>query len=292
MGGGGGVWRRGNMEEYIHFATLSLPEWLLHRDGQRRENHFHYWFSVSLIVRDKATRQCPQTTTFLKRKEAEAESSRGPSADQPNALLLMDGKSERGIKWSLSHATDAPSPIFVNSYYCPARLFSRLCHTYLRHLCTDGKWTFTCQFSKFRGVTTDLWQRLTRRGAEGMAGRGRLHCRRGRTVLRSGTGRSVYSVCVQLCVPLAVDASNTAGLAAAKTVPAKRTFAAANTDLQLQNCTWLCSDNSTSAEPALQRRGNSLFSSVRSTLHRGLRLTLTPSQLLPWKTSAAEASTG
>ena len=27
-------------------------------------------FDVSLIVRDKVTRQCPQTTTFLKRKES------------------------------------------------------------------------------------------------------------------------------------------------------------------------------------------------------------------------------
>ena len=26
-------------------------------------------FSISLIVRDKVTRQCPQTTTFLKRRE-------------------------------------------------------------------------------------------------------------------------------------------------------------------------------------------------------------------------------
>ena len=26
-------------------------------------------FNVSLIVRDKVTRQCPQTTTFLERKE-------------------------------------------------------------------------------------------------------------------------------------------------------------------------------------------------------------------------------
>ena len=30
------------------------------------ESHFNF----SLIVRDKATRQCPQTTTFLKRKES------------------------------------------------------------------------------------------------------------------------------------------------------------------------------------------------------------------------------
>ena len=44
-------------------------------------------FNVSLIVRDKVTRQCPQTTTFLKRKESRKESNRGPSAYQPNALL-------------------------------------------------------------------------------------------------------------------------------------------------------------------------------------------------------------
>ena len=45
-------------------------------------------FNASLIVRDKATRQYPQTTTFLKRKRAEADSNRGPSAYQPNVLPL------------------------------------------------------------------------------------------------------------------------------------------------------------------------------------------------------------
>ena len=29
-----------------------------------------YFINVSFIVRDKVTRQCPQTTTFLKRKES------------------------------------------------------------------------------------------------------------------------------------------------------------------------------------------------------------------------------
>ena len=29
-------------------------------------------FNVSLIVRDKVTRQCPQTTTFLNRKESQS----------------------------------------------------------------------------------------------------------------------------------------------------------------------------------------------------------------------------
>ena len=43
-------------------------------------------FNVSLIVRDKVTRQYPQTTTFEERTEAD--SNRGPSAYQPNALPL------------------------------------------------------------------------------------------------------------------------------------------------------------------------------------------------------------
>ena len=46
-------------------------------------------FNVSLTVRDQVTRQCPQTTTFFRReRRAEVESSQGPSAYQPNALLL------------------------------------------------------------------------------------------------------------------------------------------------------------------------------------------------------------
>ena len=45
-------------------------------------------FNVSLIVRDKVTRQCPQTTTFKEKGQPEAESNRGPSAYQPNALPL------------------------------------------------------------------------------------------------------------------------------------------------------------------------------------------------------------
>ena len=41
-------------------------------------------FNVSLILSDKVTRQCPQTTTF----EEKGEAKRGPSAYQPNALPL------------------------------------------------------------------------------------------------------------------------------------------------------------------------------------------------------------
>ena len=64
-------------------------------------------FNVSLIVRDKVTRECPQTTTLLKRKEsrsgtesrsclpAEAVSNRCPSAYQPNAFPLGQTGSQR-----------------------------------------------------------------------------------------------------------------------------------------------------------------------------------------------------
>ena len=40
-------------------------------------------FNVSLIVRDKVTRQCPQTTNFEEKQRVEADSNRGPSAYQP-----------------------------------------------------------------------------------------------------------------------------------------------------------------------------------------------------------------
>ena len=44
-------------------------------------------FKVSLIVKDKVTRQCPQPQ-LSKERRAEADLNRGPSAYQPNALPL------------------------------------------------------------------------------------------------------------------------------------------------------------------------------------------------------------
>ena len=45
--------------------------------------------NVSLMIRGKVTRQCPQTTTFEESaRTAEAESNRGPGAYQPNVLSL------------------------------------------------------------------------------------------------------------------------------------------------------------------------------------------------------------
>ena len=49
-------------------------------------------FNVSLIVRDKVTRQCPQTRTLQSIEETgepkRYQSNRGPSAYQPTALPL------------------------------------------------------------------------------------------------------------------------------------------------------------------------------------------------------------
>ena len=54
----------GGEGDYIPIATLSPQNDSCIKMGSD-ESHFN----VSLIVRDKVTRQCPQTTTFLKIKE-------------------------------------------------------------------------------------------------------------------------------------------------------------------------------------------------------------------------------
>ena len=46
-------------------------------------------------VMDKVTRQCPQTTTFEEKGELKADSNRGPSAYQPNALPLGQTGSQK-----------------------------------------------------------------------------------------------------------------------------------------------------------------------------------------------------
>ena len=44
-------------------------------------------FNVPLIVRDKVTRQCPQTTTFEEKGEPKRIGTEVPSAYQPNASM-------------------------------------------------------------------------------------------------------------------------------------------------------------------------------------------------------------
>ena len=45
-------------------------------------------FNISLIVRNKVIRQCPQITAFEEKGEQKADSNQGPSAYQPNVLPL------------------------------------------------------------------------------------------------------------------------------------------------------------------------------------------------------------
>ena len=67
-------------------------------------------FHVSLIVRDKVTRQCPQTTTFEGKRRAEANSNRGPSAYQPNALPLGQTGSQNNQQQK-EQEKKKPSPV-------------------------------------------------------------------------------------------------------------------------------------------------------------------------------------
>ena len=67
---------RGRLYTYRYTVTIRMTSAL--KMGSD-DSHFN----ASLTVRDKVTRQCPQTTTFSKRKE-----SRSPSAYQHNALPL------------------------------------------------------------------------------------------------------------------------------------------------------------------------------------------------------------
>ena len=94
-GGGGGGMEVGQEGEYI-YINLSLH---CHHQNDTcikmgsDESHFN----VLLIVRDKVTRQCPQITTFLKRKESrsgiEPRSFRLPAyrlTARPNRLSNVD----------------------------------------------------------------------------------------------------------------------------------------------------------------------------------------------------------
>ena len=79
------VWRLGERE--IIYLSLHCHH---QNDSCIKVGSNERHFNVSSIVRDKVTRQCPQTTTFEKKEErrAKAVSNRGPSAYQPNALPL------------------------------------------------------------------------------------------------------------------------------------------------------------------------------------------------------------
>ena len=70
MGGGGGEWEIMYLLRHCHHQNDSCIQ--MGSDESR--------FSVSLIVRDKVARQCPQTTTFEEKGE--------PKRNRAEALLL------------------------------------------------------------------------------------------------------------------------------------------------------------------------------------------------------------
>ena len=78
-------------EETVYLTLYCHPQNDFCIETGSAENHFN----DLLIVRDKVTRQCPQTDhDFGRERKAEVESNQGPSAYQSNALLLgQDGSS-------------------------------------------------------------------------------------------------------------------------------------------------------------------------------------------------------
>ena len=122
-----GVWRWGERE--IIYLSLHCH----HQNNScikmgSDESHF----IVSLIVRDKVTRQCPQTTT--RERRAEAESSRGPSAYLPNALPVGQTGSRTWYIFHLNYLYHSPDKVKVGilesprvSVRLPALKFRRFC---------------------------------------------------------------------------------------------------------------------------------------------------------------------
>ena len=74
-GGGGGIY----LSLHCHHQN----------DSCIKMGHDESHFNVSLIVRDKVTKECPHWDhNFSRERRAEVDSNRGPSASQPNALPL------------------------------------------------------------------------------------------------------------------------------------------------------------------------------------------------------------
>ena len=109
---GEGVWRWRKRE--IVYLSLHCH---LQNDSCIKMGNDKGHFNFSLTVRDRVTGQCPQTTTFLKRKESRGGSNRGPSAYQSNALPL----GQTGSPGSKTQGTGL-------RHHC----FSNQCHNWLR----------------------------------------------------------------------------------------------------------------------------------------------------------------
>ena len=81
--GGKGVWRWGKRE--IIYLSLHCHR---QNDSCIKMGSDESHFNVSLFVRDRVIRQCPENHNFWRERKVEADSNRGPSVYQPNALPL------------------------------------------------------------------------------------------------------------------------------------------------------------------------------------------------------------
>ena len=80
---GGGGMEVGGEIDYILIATLSPPEWLLHYNGLQQEP-----FSCFINCKGQSHKTASTDHNFWRERRAGMDSNQGPSAYQPNALLL------------------------------------------------------------------------------------------------------------------------------------------------------------------------------------------------------------
>ena len=97
-GGGGCRWGEGEII-YLSLHYHHQNDFCIKMGSDK--NHFN----VSVRSDGQSHRTVSQTTTFLKRKRAEAVSNRGPSAYQPKALPLGQKGSLGGIVTSRDYVT-------------------------------------------------------------------------------------------------------------------------------------------------------------------------------------------
>ena len=104
--------RSGWGRETIPAATLSPPEWLLYKDGQRWET---FYFLIHCDGQ-KVTRRCPQTTTFEEKEEPKRGIEPMSSAYQRNTSPLdrltrnQSFKRKSGAVWESRWSSELPVP--------------------------------------------------------------------------------------------------------------------------------------------------------------------------------------
>ena len=104
-------------------------------------------------MKDKVTRQCPQTTTFEEklRRAAEVDSNLGPSAYQPNALLLGQTGSQmdpKRFRVYISIYSPPPPPLLPTNHQDPVFVRPILEYSMLSLLsCTQRHYTIHCSIS-------------------------------------------------------------------------------------------------------------------------------------------------